>query len=981
MLQDSKGYMWLSSQDGINRYNGKDFFHFGSAYFFENCEPVKNIFGIVEDAKADIWMGSIQGLYRYQRDRNTFKKYDLFENKNGSDKICVPFASVGREIWVSDGDLGFKAIDCYTQQIRTLYEPPDSLESNHYSFIVPQPDGEGNIWIAKENMLYEIILKDKTIHQYPLFLSAVNESKNITVNGLSLNSANHLLAIATNRGLFLFDTEKKQDVGFNDANGLVTNTEIWYVKADDDCFWVSNPQCHLTKLGLTNKTAVPIIENKVLDNEIHRGTTTACIYKDKWNRLWINAEGEYIGIIDFEAPFIKKVARDNINGLPSGTVNSITIAGNDVWVSDTYLNVINKQSGQVKKIFPPKELPGSPSGFQQIFYDSSLQRIWINVGYNIYYYDLKAAAFVKSGLEILLKSNNDNLRCYLKLKTGELLAVYKSGVYHIDKQGLRIQLVSELGGGSINHLAELSGNRLALSVIGSPLKIYQYGPGLQLKLLRSIELDYFPIMVSEDPHNGIIWAATERGVYKIDSTYKVLHHYTTADGMANDYVYAVIPDKYGSIWCSTNKGIVSINSTNDRVLNFDITHNLQDLEFNNRAFASDNDGYIYFGGVKGLNYFKPPITVNDTIQPKLVIEEISVDNKPYLYNVNPDAVENIRYKYGAAALSIKVQALHLLKATSLKIIYRLKGVQKDWVEINNGDNIQMFNLASGNYELEISYRYGSIDNETGIRTIKIKVLPYWYNTWWFMLLASLAAIAGIWFIVVSRQKRKLKKLQQENEIFRLKAEQELIVINERERIISDLHDDVGATLSSIHIYGDMAENVWETRPEASKEILGKITEQAKELMAKMGDIIWSMKPVNDQKNSITAKLKNYASELLAPKDINCDFDIDETMCNKITNPVARKNILLIVKEAMNNIAKYSGASHVSISFLQAQETVVLTVRDNGKGFSKSEILEGNGLGNMQQRCEQLSGSFDIKSITGKGVAITCSFPIAIFSYS
>lgn len=214
--------------------------------------------------------------------------------------------------------------------------------------------------------------------------------------------------------------------------------------------------------------------------------------------------------------------------------------------------------------------------------------------------------------------------------------------------------------------------------------------------------------------------------------------------------------------------------------------------------------------------------------------------------------------------------------------------------------------------------------------------------------------------------------------YQIKRQKEIAI---RNKISRDLHDDIGATLSSIRIYGELANTVIDEKPDQSKAMIGKITEQSKHLMQRMGDVIWSMKSSEESNNSFTARIKNYSSELLAPKDIACKIDIDEIMCGRISNPITRKNILLIVKEAMNNIAKYSGATEASISFKQEDDRLVLAITDNGKGFSVTENIHGNGLGNMRQRCEQCSGNFEINSVPGKGVAITAVFPVAIFSYT
>lgn len=211
-------------------------------------------------------------------------------------------------------------------------------------------------------------------------------------------------------------------------------------------------------------------------------------------------------------------------------------------------------------------------------------------------------------------------------------------------------------------------------------------------------------------------------------------------------------------------------------------------------------------------------------------------------------------------------------------------------------------------------------------------------------------------------------------------EQHKAVTTERQRIITDLHDDVGATLSSMHIYGGLAENVWHTQPETSKEMVTKITQQSKDLMSRMGDIIWSMKPVDEEKYTLEARLKNYCNELLSPKNITCYFSIDEKIAASITNPEARKNILLIIKESLNNTAKYSDARRVDISLVKKENNILLSVTDDGKGFDTATATHGNGLYNIQQRCKQLNGLYGITS-DAAGTVITCTFPIAIISHN
>lgn len=212
--------------------------------------------------------------------------------------------------------------------------------------------------------------------------------------------------------------------------------------------------------------------------------------------------------------------------------------------------------------------------------------------------------------------------------------------------------------------------------------------------------------------------------------------------------------------------------------------------------------------------------------------------------------------------------------------------------------------------------------------------------------------------------------QQKNELLK----NQLAIIDVKNKIAQDLHDDVGATLSSMQLYGELANSVWETKPEKSKEMLAKITSQSKELITRMSDIIWSLKPVNEI-HTLDILLKNYSAELLAPKNILCSFHIDEITYTFIDNPETKKNILLIAKEAINNIAKYSQANNATVSLLINEGFLILSVIDDGKGFDTNNYVAGNGLSNIKKRATFLKANIVITSSVGNGTSVICEIPL------
>lgn len=260
---------------------------------------------------------------------------------------------------------------------------------------------------------------------------------------------------------------------------------------------------------------------------------------------------------------------------------------------------------------------------------------------------------------------------------------------------------------------------------------------------------------------------------------------------------------------------------------------------------------------------------------------------------------------------------------------------------------------------------GSVANETRAAMLEVaeaRSKQSLSNTRFLIALLALASMLVVFFLNRRYHKRQLREIEL------------------RQKISRDLHDDIGATLSSIQIYGELAHQSLEKKPEQSKDMLDHITAQTRELMSRMGDVIWSMKPGADDKHSLVSRLRNYGNELLAPKEIRCSFDIDEDLAKKITDPLVRKNLLLIIKEAMNNMAKYSGATEASVILKQEAGTLMLLISDNGSGFPADASKAGNGLENMCLRSRQLGGECTIHSFPGKGVQIECRFPVAIISH-
>lgn len=213
-------------------------------------------------------------------------------------------------------------------------------------------------------------------------------------------------------------------------------------------------------------------------------------------------------------------------------------------------------------------------------------------------------------------------------------------------------------------------------------------------------------------------------------------------------------------------------------------------------------------------------------------------------------------------------------------------------------------------------------------------------------------------------------------VYRYRQNQKLSLAKVRNKISQDLHDDIGASLSSLQIYGTIAEKTITEDPAKAKEMMSKIAVQSRQLMENMNDIVWSMKTNDVNTTSLVAKIKNYGADLLNEKNIVCHYHIVPEAEHSLQTIKARKNILLIIKEAMNNIAKYSNATEAKIDFRQEGTNLVLIISDNGLGFDTAAAKKGNGLANMQQRTREINGNLIVESTPGKGTVINAVFPLA-----
>ena len=353
----------------------------------------------------------------------------------------------------------------------------------------------------------------------------------------------------------------------------------------------------------------------------------------------------------------------------------------------------------------------------------------------------------------------------------------------------------------------------------------------------------------------------------------------------------------------------------------------------------DNHGFVVFNLDSAIVRRKPGIVYYSYIR---------VDNR----NMPLDSLVNnngLTLKYNDYSIIQFALSDYSVSAPD-QVVYEYamyRGGDTTWNKINGKPEITISDLSAGKYELLLraSNIYGDYSDK--VSHFAINILPPYWQTWWFRGLIFVA-IGLIFYGFYRYRVKQLKHLQAI-----------------RNNIASDLHDDIGSTLNSISIYSEVA------KQQAGKDIpaLELIGLNSRKIIESMGDIVWTINPENDSFEKIIVRMRSFAYQLLKAKRIEYTFEVDEKL-NRIVLPMqVRKNFYLVFKEAITNVIKYSQATRVAIFLYEKNKSIMLTIRDNGKGIPVNAETKGNGLLNMSRRAAEIHAELNIVSGDGAGTEI------------
>ena len=770
IYQDSKGYIWIGTNDGLDRYNGYEFKHYKHDKYDKNSIANNYIVDIIEDKNGYIWVSTIGGLSRINPDKDEIKNYYSKEdsgnlsNSNLWQILCTKdnrlIASTidGLNVYDKNKDkftrILYKEGELPSQYIYSLEEDinghiwvgtdnglveldkdlnivksyQDAIEDSDVYNVYD--DSKGNIWVCTlDNGLFKINLDDKRVENYKNNNSKISIPSN-NVRDIISDSEGKLW-IATDKGLCTFDYEREEFITYNkksyQSNSLIDDEIFCLLKDSSGLIWIGtysgisrfNPNSNFTHFKLD-----PYEDNSISGNVIHG------IYEDDDKTLWIGTNESGVNVINGES--IKHLNKENGN-LVSDLIEDITGFKNYIFIgTNEGLSVLVKNDKTAKNYtitnYTTKD--GLPSNKIRSLFIDSKGYLWIGTN---------------KGLAILDTNNN------------KIIDI----TYILDEMGVSdkfIRAVYEDSKGNYYIGCFLEGGLIKINPNTKEYKIY-----------KNIENDDSSISnnsiryINEDLYGNIL-VGTSHGINILNLSTDKFNHYTEKDGLINNTIYGILVDKNNGIWMSTNAGISKLSTEDATFKNFTITDGLQSNEFNGRACFKSKDGNMYFGGINGFNVFNSQDIELSTFEPKVIFDNFEING------TNKKDISNIKFKSNENNIKINFFTNDYKNTKTTQYYYKLEGLENEW-NMTNSNSLVFANLGSGDYTLKIKTitQHGVMSDESSVHfTINP---PIWRSNYAICIYLILIIISILRYMhkvntldrLVNERTNKLRKEMEKNE--------------------------------------------------------------------------------------------------------------------------------------------------------------------------------------------------------------------------
>ncbi len=1016
LLQDSRGFIWIGTQAGLNRYDGYTFTQFKNDPLDPHSLGYNNISALLEDAGGFLWVGtSGGGLDRYDPTMGAFTHYQ--PESGNPDTLADPYVTSlvqggPDRLWV--GTLGgLELLDTSTGRFTHFIgdaSDPSRLSSNAISVITPAAGGK--LWIgtgangasgAGLNLFDPATGKAERFPPSVLCLQSPNISS-ILVDPLGSLWIGHGGSGLPGGGLDHFNpaTRACQHYDSLSTRGQFANDNVIRLLLDRDgrlwiTFWggglaYMEPGMVGVFAGLRHDSADP--DSLSSDN-------ASALLQDRTGVLWVGTSDAGLNLLSLEALQFRlyKHNPDDPASLASNAISAFAeTPDGDIWIGtqEAGLALFEPDMGRFTFF---RNIPSNPASLSSnrilSLYADQDGTLWVGTGNSgLNHFDPQTGKSERYRHNSANPSSiiDDEVTYILRDSGGILWVATMAGLSRFDPD--RQAFVNYSG---------LSGAPVALATQGSDLWIGTWGGGvsrLRLALPGILPADQTRLSIMDtflhaaaNPNSlsendvwaihassaGLVWFGTADGLNRYDPRTGQFKLYNENNGMPNASISCIAEDPNGFLWITTAIGMVRFDPQAGTFLVYDKSDGLQGSDFNrNACYTSPTSGDIYVGGADGFSVFNPLEMSRNTTPPDVVITGLQVFDQPHPFD--PQGRAPVRLDYTQNFISFDFAALDFHAPAGNTYAYRLDGFDKDWIQAGTAHHASYTGLPGGNYTFHVK---GANNDGTWSQTdaeLRIQIIPPLWKRWQFQLglgfgLALLVLAGFQWRLMSTRANaRSLEKriaertdqLNQANELLREKATQDAVAA-ERTRLARDLHDAVTQTLFSATLIAEVLPDLWKKNRSEGDRRLQELRQLTRGALAEMRTLLVELRPNALVEIPLPTLLRQLTDALIGRARLDIQLHCSG---EKKLPPDVQVGLYRIAQESLNNIVKHARATQAVVT-LHIGDTLRLTITDNGVGFDPSAVTPDHiGLRIMRERAEAIGAQFKVESAPSEGTQIS-----------
>ncbi len=998
VFQDSRGFLWIGTMDGLNRFDGQHFEIYRHNPADSTTISDSFIHGIFERSDGKLWIGTRDGGFNILDPKTNNIRRIEYRNDN---KFNVPnrpsnlmFEDSEGFFWIGFFASSMGTFDDATQryipialELEVTERPISSvnsvLEFSDGSFLISSL--EGLFHIRQEEIAR---FRENPAKAGPITVERVLFSKKNPfpeTNALYIDNEGALWGEMVGIGF-----EKVELLGFPEHVQLSVKSGVLSTSSDNVVieresyllFGAGGGAIEYIDKVTNNRQRIRVSEKEI--------TGSSRIFLDNDGNIWFATWGGGLFILE-EKKGIELY--NSTNGLPFDFMLAFADDTNGTWIGSNGGLAFLGEDGRITPY------NGNESGLDNVNIWSLWRDdlgLWISTRFSGLYFISNNS--IESGTLTARNFNPDNslilyedVHQVLRDSRGWLWLGYQGNGVQIIKNveewlngaPANVQLLSDetpepaINSRSIRKFYEDNDGNIWIATTDNGFNYVKFNDQAVSEITTfEYHSDSNEGLSHPDGRNilqqndSTFWFASYGGgITRWRSSSNSLLNLRTNDGLANNSTYGVLADKNERfIWISTNNGISRLDTESLRFTNFTTADGLQNNEFNTGAYLKKQDGRLVFGGVGGFNIIDTEELALDEKTPPVFISEINVFNEPLKTDTAAIFRQQLTLPYDQNFLSFEFSALDLSQPQFVQFAYKLTGVDEEWVYSGNRNFADYPNLEPGEYLLQVkAANSDGFWNEEGV-SLSLTINPPWWQTIWFRIMAALSIITAFGLIIRHYSQRKLKV-----QIRKMEIEQKLR--GERERISRDLHDHVGAQLANIMSGLSLVDKYNEFgEKEKSSDLMNSLRGDAEVTINQLRETIWALNQNALTLEEFSDHLKSYLknqSALTSALRVHVEVQEDTEVTLSSTQAL---NLFRIIQEASQNTLKYAKAQNLQIRIEQVHKAVLILVRDDGTFRKKgSDFNGGYGMTNMQKRAHEINAQFSVD--TSNGTEIKVRLPI------